>query len=194
MITTDDGSVMREAKALRRLTAGLCALVISGCTPVPPDPPDIRSVPGLYFSPRLSPLTADAAGAATAARAAARASACLKPLEALCGDIPCPRYRQSAAEARRYGNDPHCLISHVGTCGDLRFTRTGNGLASETEYFNAAGELVAARQHTDFGPSCRSGTHYGIRLTCGEVVTTSYCPNEARAVEFFRRLMPLSSR
>jgi len=71
-----------------------------------------------------------------------------------------------------------CVIAEVGTCGDLRFTSISDGFVSETEYFNAAGHLVAARRTTDVffrGRECPNWKHFGNRLSCVEVVTTDYC-------------------
>src|SRR5262245_11089271 len=72
---------------------------------------------------------------------------CFQPLD--CGNGSCPDYAASAAETRRVGASGACAIAAVGTCNGLRFTRVGDGLVSETYYFDGAGKLVAARMGTD---------------------------------------------
>ena len=180
-------------------TFALCVVVVCGCAPTPPEPravarpepPDVTATPGAalsgslvggYFdSPELAAedeRRATELAAELEKRAAdnARESSCFGPLEDACNGR-CPNYDDSVAEVRRFAGARYCFQAEVGTCGDLRYTTIGHPLGAQTEYFNAAGELVAARTFRDFlgNPECPFWAHHGERVTCSKVPTTTYC-------------------
>jgi len=105
------------------------------------------------------------------------ASDCFHPLSRGSGRATVRTYAQALAEAKQYGQSGRCLLANSGRCGELRFTETGNGFVSRTEYF-AGEQLVAMRAFTDDigpDPECRAWTHYGQRVSCTEHVVERYC-------------------
>jgi hypothetical protein len=143
----------------------LCALLLWGCTQ------------GRSAKPNVTPVSA----APTSSNAAASdlpQEECFLPLEMYCRNRRCQSYTVSAAETRRYGSSNSCLVAAIGTCDGLRFTTTGDGFASRTEYFDRAGKLVAARTTTDVVfpfSACPGWTHFGQPLACSESTTLNYC-------------------
>jgi hypothetical protein len=148
---------------MRRSTRCVSSLRCAPSAPEPPPPPDVTSI---RDAPSAEELMANL-------REAERRR--VRPLDAYCGGAQCPGYAASAAEAAAAPNQPHpwrsCFRAVVGTCGDLRFTDVGSGLVGRAEYFNAAGELVAARSFSDDG----GYRYFGRQLSCVEIVTTDYC-------------------
>lgn len=164
-------------------TLALCVVLVCGCAPTPPEPPDVTATPGYFVSPEAAAAAAKAEEVAKTAQAEKRAAdnardwLCFGPLEAMCRNGPCADYDESAAEVRRLGATGRCVRAEVGTCGGLRFTAISDGFVGRTEYFDAAGELVAARTFTDvvMNPECPGWAHRGERVACSEVPTANYC-------------------
>ena len=112
----------------------MCVVLAGGCAPVPPEPPTPDDV---------SPTAA----------AGADGAQCVQPLSALQG-YRFPTYAEYAEEARRFAIERDkdgriCLSASVGTCGALRFVLISDGCNHSTNYFDAAGKLVAARGGSD---------------------------------------------
>ena len=164
-------------------TFALCVVLACGCAPTPPEPPDVTATPGHFRSPQAAAAASKAEETAKTAEAEKRAAdnarewSCFGPLQAACNGR-CPNYDDSVAEVRRFAARGRlCLRAEVGTCGGLRYTTISFGLGGRTEYFNAAGELVAARTFTDvvMNPECPGWAHRGERVACSEVPTANYC-------------------
>ena len=103
---------------------------------------------------------------------------CYQPLSAYCQATKCPDYARSLAAVRRAGASGRCWFASAGKCGALRFTSTGGGYGSNTEYFDASGKLVAAHGTTDAyspNPTCPNWKTFGQPIDCTFAEEIEYC-------------------
>jgi hypothetical protein len=177
-------------------TLALCVVLVYGCAPTPPEardvapeePRDVAREVRDYFRDDSPETFRDDSPETAAARAELekkiaendRESSCFGPLT--CRNGRCPTYDESVAEVIRLGLTGKCFQAEVGTCGELRFTTIGRGLGGQTEYFNAAGELVAVRTFSDVegNPNCPFWFHSGERVACSEVIEINHCARFTR--------------
>jgi hypothetical protein len=92
-------------------------------------------------------------------------------------DGTCDTYSEAAAWARREARDSTDFVrAEVGTCGTLRYVRVGGGFGSSTEFFDSAGELVAAAQTTDVvAPPCLGKTTFGADVdSCSMILVEDF--------------------
>jgi hypothetical protein len=149
-----------------KCVGALAVFLLCGCAPSAPEPPPPPDITSIRYTPSAEEVMVEL-------RESGRRR--VRPLDAYCNGAQCPNYAASAAEAAAEPQEPNgllgCFRAVVGRCGDLRFTEIGDGFVGRTEYFNAAGELVAAHSLSDVG----GYTYFGRQLSCFEIVTTDYC-------------------
>ena len=80
-------------------------------------------------------------------------SKCAESLASYCDRVNCPSYDEAAANARRPQPAGTMFRFNIGTCGDYRFVFVQEGMGAGTDYYDAAGKLVASSSVAD-APVC----------------------------------------
>jgi hypothetical protein len=96
---------------------------------------------------------------------------CFRPLEDYCQGNSCPSYGDGLGYARRCPERRYCVTAESGTCGEYRYTATGDGFSGSRLYFNDSNAIVAATTWTDSldRSPCPGWKHYGKPMTCESV-------------------------
>jgi hypothetical protein len=147
----------------------LGAWMVTACDQISPPP-----VP----PPRPAAATAQASrGAATQQTVQLAVPPCHQPIEKACDAEGCATYDVAAARVKAAAKKLGELgfFSGAGTCGDLRSLHQGYGVGSETSYFDASGNMVAAAHATGaFDDKCKGLFTYGLEVRCEDVLVAGY--------------------
>ncbi|MES2018763.1 MAG: hypothetical protein V4484_19915 [Pseudomonadota bacterium] len=103
---------------------------------------------------------------------------CFRPLADYCLGDRCPTWQESVEKTKNRGRTESCTVASVGTCADLKVTRSSGGFGSRTEYFKPDGTLIAATTTSDsiaVGTACPNWSHFGERPVCMIQKTEDYC-------------------
>ncbi len=103
----------------------------------------------------------------TLASRADASSSSRAPLDDFCRATPCTYDAHRAWVAAL----PSCTHGETGECGALRYVELETADGSETVYFDASGDAVAAETSSDMGKSAR----YGLSPACAKHAKARLC-------------------